>query len=192
MNLEQQLNYLDCNFTVISSEHEFIIHPSALGILPVSPEAAGCFFSASFHVKDYNLYLLNLTLLDDNTSPKSFDYADKLVPYHGALLVGNTQLKDYVSKGYGAQCFSYKNVYELIFENGFLITTIDHSKAMLRIRKNLELGLRSLTKKRDERCITHFIRSTFIGHYKPFSSMKSRLRYIHKLKTDYQTGNMEP
>jgi len=106
--------------------------------------------------------------------------------YTGSITIADDFVKDYSMNDTGqAPCFCYKCILELIFEDGILITTIDHSRDMLRIRKNIELGLRSLSKKRDFRCIEHFIKSTFIGNYKPFSSPKKSKKYLNKMKKQY-------
>jgi hypothetical protein len=194
MNLEQQILYYDKNYTILSAEHEFIIHPSALGILPLSAEALSRSFSCSYRLDNYYLYLTELTLTDGRNENSSavfaasespVEFTDKKLLYSGAVLIGCTPVKDYDAKGYGSMFFAYKNVYELIFENGYLKTSIDHGKAMLRIRRNIELGLRCLTDKRDTKCINRFMKTTFFGNYKPFSSSKKRLAYLKNMKAKY-------
>lgn len=84
--------------------------------------------------------------------------------YTGSIVIGTQFINNY-SKNNEMPCYGYKIVKELVFSEGNLTTTIDHSKAMLRIRRNLELGLKSLDKKRDVKCIEHFINSSFAGDY---------------------------
>jgi hypothetical protein len=194
MNMQHQLLYLNKSFTLLSAEQEFIIHPAALGLLPITPEAALRSFMCSFEITNYYLFLKTLSLNgNDNSNTlresdeealKPYTFQDKRVYYNGAILVGAGPLKDYVIK-YNDAYFSYQSVYELIFENGYLVTTIDHSRAMVRIRKNLELGFRSLSNKNDARCIKHFMKSTFIGDYGLFSSSNKRLKYLKKMKEVY-------
>ena len=74
--------------------------------------------------------------------------------YSGGVLIVKGLLEEY--KEY-EDIFSYETVLELIFKNGCLITTVDHGKAVLRIRRNLELGLRSITSTRDRICIQRFL-----------------------------------
>lgn len=194
--IEQQLYYLNKNFKILNTEKEFIIHPAAFGLLPVSADALQRSFASSFLIKDYRLILDNLKLynegIEDNGTEKidlnvlQYNFQNQLISYSGTILIGDAPIKEYNFKGVKMTSFSYKDVYELVFEDGNLKTTIDHSKEMARIRKNLDLKLRCLTKKRDVRCITHFINSSFIGNYKPFSSFKKRFKYLGEMKKDYK------
>lgn len=196
MKLQQQLLYLDKNYNIISAEHEFIVHPVIFDILPLTPGSATCSFECCLEVIGYRLQLKSISILNkENDKTSGFgedtqvpigvsrDFENKPISYTGTLLIGESKVQEYFMKDSNENCFSYKRVFELIFEEGNLITTIDHSRAMLRIRKNIELGYRNLTNKWDVRCITHYINSTFIGDYKPFSSVKKRLRYLVELKS---------
>jgi hypothetical protein len=116
---------------------------------------------------------------------RQYTFDNCTVSYNGAILIGSKPVKEYAMKGENPTCFSYQNVMELIFEDGILITSVDHSKKMLRIRKNIELGLRNLTVNRDIRCIRRFMNSSFIGDYKTFRLIGSRMRYLKELKKDY-------
>jgi len=167
-------------------------------------------YSSIFEIKEYQLYLKNLILTSDRVYPiiggvepkllssengvETVEYDEIMVPvkFTGAVIVGGTFLKSY-----GAEeeipCYSYKTVRELIFQEGKVVTSIDHSKAMLRIRKNLDLGLRDLNKKRDVNCIRHFLKSSFVGDYEnpdklsnPEQKKKLELSpYLQKLKSYY-------
>ena len=205
MNIQQQLLYLDKSYTIISAEHEFVIHPIAFDILPLTLSSAECSFASSFQVINNCLLLKSLSIFKDETTSftaepadmieEPYIFHDKPISYSGTILIGDVPIKEYIMKEYimkesRTTIFSYKSVYELIFEDGNLITTIDHSKAMLRIRKNIELGLRSLTNKWDVRCIFHFMKSTFIGDYRTFSSAKKRLKYLKEMKSSYQYSNI--
>lgn len=83
--------------------------------------------------------------------------------YSGGILIVKGLLEEYAEY---EDMFSYETVLELIFKNGCLITTVDHSKAVLRIQRNLERGLRSLTSARDRICIQRFINRTVICDYR--------------------------
>ncbi len=195
MILEQKMIYQNMEFAILAAEQEFIIHPIALGYLSYSSASLQCPFSSRFTIKDYRLHLLSLELgsneatnlggvwIEDYNQRHSYDAFP--IVYTGAILVGMTPIKEYYMKGDTPSFFSYQRVIELVFENGVLITTVDQSKAMLRIRKNIELGLRSLNKKRDKNCIQRFMNSTFVGDYKPFRFQYNRMNYIKNMKSKY-------
>lgn len=62
-------------------------------------------------------------------------------------------------------CYHYNMVYEVLFENGRAVALIDHSQAVRRVAKNLEYGLRTLTKRRDVFAIRRFLKKEFIRKY---------------------------
>jgi hypothetical protein len=200
MNIEQQLLYLNINYKVLYTEQEFIVHPAAFSLLPITTTSLQYPFSSSFHIKDYRLILDRITMFNGESSnlggmridgyEKSYLFQEAPVTYNGAILIGANQIKEYNIKGNKMNCFSYQSVFELIFEDGILITTIDQSKAMSRIRKNLELGLRSLSKSRDVRLIQHFINSSLVGDYKTFRLNNSRLKYLKEMKNDYPSTSL--
>lgn len=204
MNMEQQLHYLGMTYTIISAEQEFVIHPVVGESVPITVETIKCPFSCSFHLDNYSLMLDNITLYKDNTLRKkkyklnidrkneimeSHDICgDFKVGYSGAVLIGSSLIKDFRWDSNQTACFSYKNVYELVFKEGTLITTIDHCKEMLRIRKNIELEYRSMTKKHDVRVIKRFLNTSFVGDYKPFLTSYKRAKYLREMKKNYARG----
>jgi hypothetical protein len=197
MFIDQQLQYLNNNYKILCAEQEFIIHPAVFGLVPLSAASLQCSFTSTFQIKNYRLILDELTLgtgefMNYGVKAESFEQRsicqDISTSYNGAILVGSDLIKEYYMKG-NLICFSYQSVLELIFEDGVLITTIDHSKAMSRIRKNIELGLRSLYNSRDARCIKHFIYNCFVGDYKNFKFDHNRLKYVKEMKKDYPITN---
>lgn len=195
MNLEQKLDYHNIEFSILATEQEFIIHPIALGYLPFSSASLQCPFSSRFMIKEFRLFLSKIDVgtnesmnlggawIEDYIQKHTFE--EFPVAYNGAILIGANPIKEYHRKGDISSYFSYQKVIELVFENGVLITTVDQSKAMLRIRKNLELGLRSYNKKRDKNCINRFMNATFVGDYKPFRFQYNRMNYIKEMKKEY-------
>lgn len=198
MKLEQQLQYLGRNYKIIASENEYIVHPAALGYVSIEVGALQLPFSCSYQVTEYKLQLNNLSIetsdkaiLPMEASPEeSYEFGQMYIPYTGALLIADGLLEEYRQEDSDTDdnlpIFSYKTVYELVFNNGNLITTVDQSKAMQRIRKNLELGLRRMDNKRDYQCIRRFIKSNLIGDYRPFSSQNKKLRYLENMKKAYR------
>jgi hypothetical protein len=186
MNLEQQLIYSNKEYIIISTEQEFIIHPTAIGLLPMTKTSLQCSFSTLFHILDFQLMLDNLVLNNQEAEERYYEFDHCKVSYNGAILIGADLVKEYYQKSGKLSCFSYQKVFELVFEDGILITAIDQSKAMSRIRKNLELGLRSLSKSRDLQCINRFISSSFVGDYKVFRIPHSRVKYLKGMKNDYR------
>lgn len=196
--LEEQIEYLGHNYKVIASENEFIVHPVAFGYGAIEAEAAQLSFSCSYQITDYKLQLNKLTIeksdkamiAKDISSDESYEFSQLWLPYSGALLIADGLIEEYQHMGRDANqsipYFSYKKVYELVFNRGNLITTIDQSKMMLRIRKNLELGLRNMDNKRDSQCIHRFINANLIGDYRSFSSQNKRLKYLKNMKMLYR------
>lgn len=112
------------------------------------PEIKEEYYPVNYSIKEYQLYRQNQPVI-----------------YSGGLILGYHFLKDY-GQDKAHLCYSYDKVIELIFQDGILETSVDHSKAMLRVRKNLERGLRSLEKGKDKRCIRKFIYHSFIRDYR--------------------------
>ena len=200
MNIVQTMNYKNLEYTILAVERECIIHPIALGYLPYSSASIQCSFSSHFCIKDYQLLLSSLDIvtnearniggmhMESYTGRHAFE--EFPVSYNGTILIGANIVKEYYLKGNTPAYFSYQKLIELVFENGTLITTVDQSRAMLRIRKNLELGLRSLDNKRDKHCITRFMNSVLIGDYKPFLLQYNFMRYIKDMKEDYTVASL--
>lgn len=196
MELEQQIYIADKSYKILEIEREYIVHPAAFGLLPLSIASLQTPFSCTFHIEDYHLILDNITLnnndynnLRSSETEKQFEIQNCKVTYSGAILIGSNLVKEYTMKGVKPTCFSYQNVKELVFEDGILITTIDQNRAMLRIRKNIDMGLRSLTSKRDIHCIRRFMNTSFIGEYKPFRFLNSRMRYLKDMKKNFLDTN---
>ncbi len=195
MNIVQKMNYKNSEYTILAAEQEYIIHPIALGYLPYSAASLQCSFSSHFYIKDYQLLLSNLDIATTEARnlggihmeghARKYSFEEFPVNYNGAILIGTNIFKEYYLKGTTPSYFSYQKLIELVFENGTLITTVDQSRAMLRIRKNLELGLRSLDLKRDKRCINRFMNSVLVGDYKPFFFQYNLKKYVKDMKEDY-------
>lgn len=190
MNIIQQIKYMNKDYNILHSEQEFIIHPAAVGILPVSKSALQCSFQSEFHIEDYQLFLDRIILYPGEAGEKLYEFQDYSVSYNGAVLIGANLVKEYILKGSKPACFSYQNVTELVFEEGNLITNVDQSKAMLRIRKNIDMNLRSLNRGRDVRCIKRFMNSAFVGDYSAFRLPITRMRYLQELKSEYDFKNL--
>ncbi|HWT26994.1 MAG TPA: hypothetical protein VN131_03570 [Mobilitalea sp.] len=197
--MEQQLKYLGKDYNIISAEQEFIIHPAALDRLPVTNDSLKQLFSCTYHVDDFRLMLDTLTVYstasnlytNDKKAEETYSFHNLTVSYNGAILIGACMSKEFLWKGFNTACFSYMYVYELIFEDGILITTIDQSKAILRIRKNIELGYRSVANHSDVKIISRFMNSSFIGDYKPLSSDRKRVHYLKEMQRDYNHAGIE-
>ncbi|WMJ88322.1 hypothetical protein [Anaerocolumna sp. MB42-C2] len=182
---------MDAQDTIISDESTFLIlkcdmktifEPENVGISPIWSNDPNFRYNSDFEIKDYQLYLKNLIITGDigypiingikpepfysEKGPETVQYNNIMisVKFSGAIVIGNTFIKNYGTED-EIPCYSYKVVWELIFQDGRLVTTIDHSKAMLRVRKNLDLGLRNLNKTRDMKCIKHYIKFSFVGDY---------------------------
>lgn len=100
------------------------------------------------------------------------------VDYSGGILLVRGLLPEYEAY---EDIFSYETVLELIFKKGCLITTVDHSKAVLRVRKNLEKGLRSMNSVRDRHCIRAFLHRTVICDYRQSRYAYGKKKLIRNL-----------
>lgn len=196
MILEQEIIYFDKKYHILNAEQEFIVHPAAFGLLPLTKVSLQSPFTCEFHIEDYRLIMDRLTIVNDTAGNAGMgkmeendmecEMNDCQIPYTGAILIGSRPVREYYRKDGKLACFSYQNVFELVFEEGILKTTIDQSKAMLRIRKNIELKFRSLNSSRDLRCIKHFMNTSFIGDYKTFILPYNRMKYLKEMKKKYR------
>lgn len=189
MSSEQQIIYRDKPYHILNAEQEFIVHPSVFGMLPLNKAALLEPFNYQLHIEDYKLFLDKLELLNvEQLSACCYEEEKNsvgtLIPFNGAILIGAGLTKEYYVKEKLA-CFSYQKVYELVFDKGMLITTVDQSKAMQKIRKNIDAGLRELDNKRDIRCIKRFLASCLVGDYKSFFFRGNRLKHIKNMRETY-------
>ncbi len=193
-------------FEVLNCENQFIFHPVVLGISPVWKMNSPYDFDLRMELDNYKISLRQMWVHSDCVMPivnevvpkygalekkegVLYNNLDIPIQYTGAILMAHTLVNDYgvhIIEGQKYPCYCYKVVYEYVFENGILITTIDHSRAMLRIRKNIDLGYRNLNKKRDMRCIQQFVKSSFIGNYKVTKSKKKLEDYLANMRELYK------
>jgi hypothetical protein len=174
-------------YEILASEHSYVFHPEYFGISPTWTNDSNFRYKCLFELEDHQLYLKSFQVTCDRGYPiinsvkpevcnlehgfETVQYININEPmeYSGAIMFANSLVKDYRLPYhmdlYNPPCFSYKFVGELIFDEGKLITSVNHNKAMRRIRKNIDLGLRSLDKKQDINCIKKFIKVSFIGDY---------------------------
>lgn len=198
MNIRDTIIISDLSYEILYSEHE-IFQPEFFHISPTWSDDKEFAYISQFYLDNYQLYLNNLIISSDRGYPEingispepysleqgrdAVQYNDimEAVEYTGSMIIATQLVKKYTDNS-DVPCFSYKFVKELVFREGKLITTIDHSKAMIRIRKNLDLGLRSLDKKRDIKCIQRFVMSSFAGNYKKADKRYQRLfkKLLHR------------
>lgn len=107
-----------------------------------------------FRVEEYRLFL-------ERKSGSLL--TQEAVKYSGGILIVKDCLEEYAEY---EDMYSYETVLELIFKDGCLMTSVDHSKAVLRIRRNLEQGLRNLNRARDRHCIYAFMHRAVICDYR--------------------------
>ena len=194
MNFETSIKFNNKDYKIITCENEYIIHPTTFGLYPINTQSD---FTSTYVIRDYQLFLEQLDVFPDGisndtnginaTSIEQYIFNQQPLTFTGSILIASEFLREYSLKGCETNpCFCYKYVYELVFRNGILTTSIDHSKAMLRIRKNIELGLRSLNKNRDVKCIIRFMKTSFVGNYRKLNSLKKKKSYQSLLKRQYE------
>lgn len=178
-------------YKILHCEYEDIVLPEDYNISPIWKNDINFRHYATYELLDFQLYLHEFTVTSDREYPMingvtpDVFYSEKIIStaeyqnlalgldFSGAIIIAADLVKDYGHET--LKCFNYKQVKELIFFNGKLVTTINHNKAMHRIRKNLDTGLRVLEKKRDEKCIRKFIKASFVGNYeKPLKNNKTK------------------
>ncbi len=200
----------ETSYLILKCEMKTIYQPDILGISPLWSDDQDFECSGIFEIKEYQLYLNSFNVTAARSFPvvngvepelmfsekgiETVQYNKVMIPikFTGAVIIGNTLVKNYGTEE-EIPCYSYKEVREYIFQDGKLVTTIDHSKAMLRIRKNLDLGLRDLSKARDIKCIRHYLKTSFVGDYEhPENSGKAKRKkklsfnsYLQKIKNYY-------
>lgn len=191
------------DYQILGVEEE--IHtPDVFGISQSVTKGIELDCSSTYEINGHQIYLKDMMITTDEMLPFMNEVkflsieADKEpgrvlyknifeeINYTGGLLIGCDYFDHYYNK-YDLTYFLYGKLYELIFEDGKLITTIDHSKAMLRIRKNLDLGLRNLDQDKDRKCIKHFLKKSFVGDYIPPGrklrrKLKNITQYLDKIK----------
>lgn len=177
-------------YELLLQEKEGMFHPEVFGMAPIWMQSKEFAYIGTYQIKDYQLYLEDFMVHTDSSYPTIqnveaimleeenekiyalYENLSYLLNYTGAIVIAKDFMKSYeIEENF--PCFCYMHVVELIFEKGILVTTIAHDKAMVRIRKNLEKGLRSLRKAKDARCIRKFIKSSFVGKYSETSLQKS-------------------
>lgn len=187
MDIKQQINYMGKQYEIIKAEQNFIIHPAAFGLLPAVKASLKSPFSSEFHIENYRLMLDNIALTRDGAEEEiHFQPEECKVSYSGAFLIAANPIREYYLKDGKLACYSYQNVLELVFEDGMLITTVDQSKAMLRIRKNIDMGFRSLNVKRDLKCINRFMNSSLVGDYESIKFTLNRFKYLKDMCKNYE------
>lgn len=175
-------------YELLLQEKDGMFHPEVFGMAPIWMQSKEFSYIGTYEIKEYQLYLESFLVHTDSSYPmiqnveavmteedgKTYAGYHNLsyqLNYTGAIVIARDFVKDYeIEENF--PCFCYAHVVELIFEKGILVTTIVHDKAMVRIRRNLEKGIRTLRKAKDSRCIRKFIKSSFVGKYNESSLKK--------------------
>lgn len=175
--MTQQLHHKGITYEILKVEREFVFHPITLGLLPRHKASLIHDFDCSYVITNYKIYLTALSI--DGVKQELANPV--ALSYDGAIFIANTMVEGYECVDEIFDVCAYKNAYELVFEDGVLITTVDQRKSMQRVRKNIEMGLRSFDKAKDIKCIKKFLASSLIGDYRPFSSDQKRFKYIEEM-----------
>lgn len=190
MALKDGFIYKEEEYTLVLSESKQILKPAIYGIKPSGSEKKGWDYFCTFYLDGYQLMVKDLFIHSDwgypviaGVEPVEFTGTDGFsgmkyeevsipVDYQGGIVIGRDFVYDFgLTEEY--PCFCYREVMEFLFQNGKAVTTIEHNKAMVRIRKNIKLGLRSLKKGKDARCIRSFLKHSLVGKYRDTFLKKS-------------------
>lgn len=185
ISMKSEIIFHDQDYDVIMIENESIIMEKEINQYILGIERANLNYHCCFEVKEYRLYLRTCEIICaygyravlqesnqggiDSNNTAEHNSSELMIPnvYSGSLVIGRGLIaNDYLSLANGIPCYGYEEVIELIFSQGILVTTINHSRAMKRVRMNLDCGYRTLDKKKDVRCIQKFLRDSFVGDYK--------------------------
>lgn len=185
INMKSELIFHDQEYDVIMIESESIITEKEINQDILGIEHANLNYHCCFEVKDYRLYLRTCEIIcaygyravlqesirseNDSNSMAEYSSSELMIPnvYSGSIVIGRGLIaNDYLLQVNDIPCYGYEEVIELIFSQGILVTTINHSRSMKRVRMNLDCGYRTLDKKKDVRCIQKFLRDSFVGDYK--------------------------
>ncbi|WP_310603474.1 hypothetical protein [Anaerosporobacter sp.] len=185
--MRSEMIYHEQEYDVIMIEREQLITEQEINQNILGIEHANLNYHCCFEVKEYRLFLRECEIVCANgyravlqeTNQEVLDSEEHVIHSNSVLMIPNTysgsvvigrdlictelEWQTYENK---SSCYSYEEVIELIFSQGVLVTTINHSRAMKRVRMNLECGYRTLDKKKDVRCIQKFLRDSFVGDYK--------------------------
>lgn len=167
-------------YAVIMVEHENIIADKEICQNLLGLNFIHINYKCCFEVKQYRLFLTNcevvcnhgyraiLQKIEETDNSNGYLSSNLMISnaYTGSVLLGrDVTVREGQMNGSELPCYCYKEVIELLFSQGVLVTSIDHSKAMRRIRINLNWGYRSLRKKKDVKCIKKFLMDSFAGNY---------------------------
>lgn len=176
----EHMVYKDETFDIMMVEQGDLFDPWSLGLLPWDKKPEELDVSGNYRVEDFALYLESLEAygLAGDLEQKE-DELHLPLSYSGSVLLARELLDAYAEY---KPLYGHRVLLELIFDCGCLTTAVDHSRAMYRVRRNLETGLRDMSNPKDARCILSFIDGLFIGKYKE----SLRARYIHGMKCKLQ------
>ena len=170
------MQYKDAAFEIMMTEKGSLLDPWELGLLPVEKKKNEMTVIGNYQIEDFVLYLEAFEARDGAGSLVAKKEGLHIpLAYSGSVLLVRELIEQYAEY---KPCYGYQELFELIFDRGCLTTNIDHSRAMYRIRRNLETGLRDMSNPKDARCILHFIDRLFVGKYKE----SLRARYFHSVK----------
>lgn len=155
--ISDQIFYCNENYSIVAIENEWSFTPQSYGLKPVATSTA-CYrgYYTKYSVIDDYLLLnqLNIGLNETKLPPfngvvarKSkyfklnsfYEYSDVNLPinYSGGLIVGFDFLREFYVHMRFHRAHCYKQVYELIFDKGKLIESINHNKSMEEVRNNI-------------------------------------------------------
>lgn len=138
---------------------------------------------ASRLMKENEQFLNHEPIVNEETGEKQFYDLHYPIHYSGGIVIAKDPIKGYCDDVIlDHPCYYYRTVYELIFKDGSLTTSIDHSKSMHRIRKNIDTGLRTESSGKDLRCIRKFVKECFCRSYEMNRRHRSVKRKFYKVK----------
>ena len=152
--------YKEDNYSIVAISNPIQFNPLDYGIKPVACCSA-CWngYWCDYHISTKGIMLQNLYINSENDyypeinnaipekeDKKSFQYMGHhlyrniniFMEYTGKILIGKGFInKYYIHMGY-QRAWAYEVLEELVFDNGKLVKTVDHSEMAKKLRKELE------------------------------------------------------
>lgn len=157
MQIKESFYHSDSKHTIVSCSAPLEFHPAKYGLKPV-PYTTACHkgYWCNYALQGKQFILRDLFIHTDNDMyPPIFNcvavfdqdfphthsrhrvYKDLCYPtnYTGKILIGTKEVPTYYIDGIWGIPWSYKELKELVFDQGVLIAEIDHSETAKDIRK---------------------------------------------------------
>ncbi len=178
----EELIYNKKKYEIVMTEEKTLFDAFSLGLLPKERKNETVIIRGTYQIEEFVLYLKEFTVCYPGTN-EIVKKENLQIPlsYCGGLVIVDDMLEEY--KDY-SPLYGYQELLELIFEDGQLVMTANHSRAMYRVRRTLESGLKDMSNYQDAKRIERFVRHQFVQKYEE----TLRIRHYAVLKRYVKNG----